>query len=132
MRGREELEAPEHDDGDDGQLLHPGPRPRRRVDVGVDGGALPAWRRLLWPPSAPRGGRGAALEATASGKWLPCGVHGVVDPAPGPGGRREEGGGIAMNGSKKSSPSTWVSRRCGVLGCSFFCNLALFQNNFYN
>jgi hypothetical protein len=81
MRGREELEASEHDDGDDGQLLHPGPRPRRRFDVSVDG-ALPARRRLLCAHSAPCGGRGAALEATASSKRLRCGVHGAMDPAP--------------------------------------------------
>jgi len=70
VRGRQELEAPEQHDGDDSHLLHPGPRPRLRVDVGVDG-ELPA--RRLWPPSGPRGRRGAALEA--AGERLPRWVH---------------------------------------------------------
>jgi hypothetical protein len=73
VRGGKELEAPQHHDGDDGQFLHHGPRPRRRVDVEVDG-ALSA-RRLL-RPSAPRGGcsRWAALQAT-TGERLSRGVH---------------------------------------------------------
>ena len=72
VRGRQELEAPEQHDGDDGHLLHPGPRPRLRVDIGVDG-TLPARRLLLWLHSGPRGRRGAALEA--AGERLPRWVH---------------------------------------------------------
>jgi hypothetical protein len=112
VRGGKELEAPQHDDGDDGQFLHHGPRPRRRVDVGVDG-ALPA-RRLL-RPSAPRGGcsRWAALEAPA-GKRLSRGVH---DASGGFGSERKRWWKwdevvAVLVGSKARE----ISRRGGVLG----------------
>lgn len=67
--GGEELEAPEHHDGGDGQLLHRRPRPGGRVDVAVED-ALPAGRlRAFTPHRRGRGRRGPALEA---GRW----VHG--------------------------------------------------------
>jgi hypothetical protein len=59
--GREELEAPEHEDGGEGQQLHPRPRPRRRLDVAVDD-ALRLLRSLA-PCAGSGGGRGPALEA---------------------------------------------------------------------